>query len=56
MQNHTSGNPEPSQADIEFTRKLYWVAKDLGLNLSDHIVIDSYHSFADSDVIKQSNY
>lgn len=37
--NHPSGNPEPSQEDIEITRRLIEVGKLLGLDCLDHIVI-----------------
>lgn len=39
IHNHPSGNPTPSNEDIEFTRKLENAAKLLDIVLLDHIVI-----------------
>jgi len=36
--NHPSGNPEPSRADIEATRRLAEVAAALGIRLHDHLI------------------
>lgn len=55
MHNHTSGDPLPSSADVEFTRKLYRIAKDLGLKMLDHLIIgiDRYYSFTDEGLMSQ---
>ncbi len=37
--NHPSGDPLPSQADVEFTKKLSAGAELLGLKLLDHVII-----------------
>ena len=37
--NHPSGNPTPSQEDIEVTRRLVECGKLLGIDVLDHIVI-----------------
>lgn len=37
--NHPSGNPEPSQEDIDVTRKLVEAGKIMGIDLIDHIVM-----------------
>lgn len=37
--NNPSGNPEPSQADIEFTKRLSEAGKLLGIELLDHIIV-----------------
>jgi len=37
--NHPSGDPHPTQSDIETTKQLIAAAKILGINLLDHIVI-----------------
>ena len=37
--NHPSGDPEPSGADVNITRKLRDAAEMLGLRLLDHIII-----------------
>ena len=39
--NHPSGNPTPSRADVEMTRKLVAGAALLGVRLLDHLVIGS---------------
>lgn len=47
--NHPSGNLQPSQADIDLTRKIKEGGKWLEIQLLDHIIItsESYYSFAD---------
>lgn len=39
VHNHPSGNPEPSPADIEQTRRLCEAGKLLGIPVIDHIII-----------------
>ncbi len=39
VHNHPTGDPTPSNADIEFTKKLYKMAEWVGIDLVDHIVI-----------------
>jgi len=39
IHNHPSGNPEPSEKDIEITKVLYNACQFVGLQLIDHIVI-----------------
>lgn len=36
--NHPSGNPEPSAADIDATRRLAETAANLGIRLDDHLI------------------
>ena len=36
--NHPSGDPEPSEADLEATRELAATARSLGIVLHDHLV------------------
>lgn len=45
--NHPGGNPEPSDADIETTKKLCLAARILEIKVVDHIIItkNSYFSF-----------
>jgi len=48
--NHPSGNCEPSKEDIIFTKKLKKANNIIGINLLDHIIINTntgYYSFAD---------
>lgn len=37
--NHPSGNPEPSQADVDLTRRLEESGRILGIRVLDHIII-----------------
>ncbi|NIK11238.1 DNA repair protein RadC [Alkalibacillus almallahensis] len=37
--NHPSGNPSPSNEDIQVTRRLYESGKVIGIELLDHLVI-----------------
>jgi DNA repair protein RadC len=39
VHNHPSGSPEPSQTDIELTKRLIWAGKILGISVLDHIII-----------------
>ena len=39
VHNHPSGDPTPSQADIDMTRQVEAAAAALGLALHDHLVI-----------------
>lgn len=50
--NHPSGNLKPSDADIQITKKLKIAAKQLELNILDHIIIteSNYYSFADEEI------
>lgn len=53
--NHPSGNPEPSQADVDLTRQLNNGAKILGIRLVDHMVLgagDNVVSFYSRGLLK----
>jgi DNA repair protein RadC len=39
LHNHPSGDPTPSQADIQMTRQIIEVAKPLGIAVHDHIIV-----------------
>lgn len=39
IHNHPSGDPTPSEADIEFTKKIIKLGDDLGIKVLDHIII-----------------
>jgi DNA repair protein RadC len=39
VHNHPSGDPTPSSADIEMTRQVATIAKPLGVQLFDHIIV-----------------
>ncbi len=51
--NHPSGNPEPSNEDINVTRQLAEAGKIIGIPLHDHLIVagDSYTSFAERGLI-----
>ncbi len=51
--NHPSGNLEPSQADIELTKKLVAAGKVLDIQVIDHLIVGgrNYCSFADSGLL-----
>lgn len=51
--NHPSGNLQPSQADIQLTKRCKEIGRMLDLVVLDHIIITSegYYSFADEGVI-----
>jgi DNA repair protein RadC len=39
VHNHPSGDPTPSQADIQMTQAIVEVAKPLGISVHDHIIV-----------------
>jgi len=39
VHNHPSGDPKPSRADIEMTRKVKEAAAAVGLTLHDHVIV-----------------
>lgn len=47
VHNHPSGDPTPSQSDIDMTKKIAETAKPLGISVHDHLVIgkDGHVSF-----------
>jgi DNA repair protein RadC len=51
--NHPSGNLNPSQADIDLTRRIKEAGKLLEIQLLDHVILTSegYYSFADEGLI-----
>jgi DNA repair protein RadC len=52
--NHPSGNLQPSEADIEITKKIQSACKFLDINLLDHIIIapqQTYFSFVDENLL-----
>jgi len=53
VHNHPSGNPEPSEADLEITKRLVKSAKLLDIDILDHIIIakDKFFSFKDKGLI-----
>lgn len=55
--NHPSGNVEPSQSDIDITRKLFFALKYIGIILHEHMIIGKQgnYSFAAQGLISQFN-
>ena len=53
VHNHPSGDPTPSQEDIQSTKRLYETGKILGIRVLDHVIIGSYRyfSFADEGIL-----
>lgn len=53
VHNHPSGEPEPSQEDIQITQRLAEGGKLLGIRVLDHVIIGTcrYFSFADEGMI-----
>ncbi|TCK80890.1 JAB domain-containing protein [Albibacterium bauzanense] len=51
--NHPSGNLQPSQQDIELTKKIKTGGSYLDIMVLDHVIItsDRYYSFADEGMI-----
>lgn len=51
--NHPSGNLNPSQTDLDLTKKMKEGGKFLELQLLDHVIISSegYYSFADEGLV-----
>ena len=54
VHNHPGGNPQPSHADINFTRELEQLAPRLGLRLLDHIIVTAgdCYSILDGRIIR----
>lgn len=53
VHNHPSGDPTPSRADIEMTKRIVAAAKNLGIVVHDHIVVgrDGHTSFKGTGLI-----
>ena len=52
LHNHPSGDPKPSEQDMEITRQLKKASDFLGIKLIDHVIIgnESYFSFKERTV------
>ncbi len=53
VHNHPSGDPAPSQEDIQITRRLVETGKIVGIRVLDHVIIGGprYFSFADQGML-----
>ena len=58
LHNHPSGNVKPSKEDMIVTRKLQKCGQLLGIELLDHIIVASEHSysFAEHGLIKSKTF
>ena len=54
IHNHPSGNPTPSQADIQLTKRILSAGKLFDIDILDHIIFADqvYFSFADEGLLK----
>jgi DNA repair protein RadC len=46
VHNHPSGDPEPSKADLEITKRIQEAGKIMGIDLLDHIIISKNKIFS----------
>src|SRR6186997_1844250 len=53
VHNHPSGDPTPSNADIQMTKAIIEIARPLGISVHDHIIVgkDGHTSFKASKLI-----
>ncbi len=51
--NHPSGDPEPSEDDLEITKRLVESGKIMGIEVVDHIIVvkNSFFSFKEKGLI-----
>jgi len=51
--NHPSGDPEPSKADLEITKRIVEAGKIMGIEVVDHIIItkNKFFSFKEKNLI-----
>ena len=54
VHNHPSGDPAPSQEDMEITRRLVQTGKIMGIRVLDHVIISAhtYFSFGDQGLLE----
>ena len=57
VHNHPSGDPAPSQEDVEITRRLVQTGKIVGIQALDHVIIGAhtYFSFADQGLLEDAD-
>jgi DNA repair protein RadC len=53
VHNHPSGNPEPSEEDLNITKQLVDAGKIIGISVHDHIIVaaDRFTSFSERKLI-----
>lgn len=47
--NHPSGDPEPSERDLEVTKRLVECGKIMGIEVCDHVIVTEKHYFSLKD-------
>jgi DNA repair protein RadC len=55
IHNHPSGDPTPSEADINLTRQTVFAGRIMDVRIQDHVIIGdgSYYSFMEKEVIRR---
>ena len=55
VHNHPSGEPKPSEEDVEITNRLVQACDLVGIRVLDHVIIggDGYMSFVDAGLMKE---
>jgi DNA repair protein RadC len=53
VHNHPSGDPEPSEDDIDLTKRLSEAGRILGIEVADHIIVtkNKYFSFREKGIV-----
>ena len=53
IHNHPSGDPQPSNQDVEITKRLVEVGNLVGIRVIDHVIVgaNSYYSFVDENIM-----
>ncbi|MFH1790177.1 MAG: JAB domain-containing protein, partial [bacterium] len=46
VHNHPSGDPEPSQDDLEITKRIQEAGKIMGIDVLDHVIITKNKPFS----------
>ena len=54
MHTHPNGNPNPTEADIDSTKRMIKAASAVGVKIDDHIIVtnNEYYSFGDNGIMK----
>jgi DNA repair protein RadC len=55
VHNHPSGDPDPSPADTDLTRRAVFAGMVMGVRVQDHVIIGdtTYYSFAEEGIVKE---
>lgn len=54
LHNHPSGNPQPSQEDIQITKQLLQASQIVEITIHDHIIVagNTFYSFSENGLLK----